>query len=105
MIPVWASPAGWPCGGGASAIVVSAPETATSTQRMSGPIGSSTTFSKPSGPTEKPSARSVSATVTQTRPTLLMLSFDVTVDIWSLLVSGSQLRPPPTRELIGGELL
>jgi hypothetical protein len=30
----------------------------------------------------------VSATVTQTRPTLLMLSFDVTMDISSLLLSG-----------------
>jgi hypothetical protein len=30
----------------------------------------------------------VSAIVTQTRPTLLMLSFDATVDIFGLLVSG-----------------
>ena len=38
-------------GGGASAIVVGVPFSCTSTQRMSGPIGTSTTFSKPSVPT------------------------------------------------------
>src|SRR6185437_16628302 len=36
QIPVWLPPASWPWGGGASAIVVSAPAICTSTQRMSG---------------------------------------------------------------------
>jgi hypothetical protein len=42
----------------------------------------------------------VSATVTQTRPTLLMLSLDVTVDISPPLVV-SQLRPLRGPKLIG----
>jgi hypothetical protein len=37
-----------PGGGGASAIVVSRPGSTTSTQRPESPIGTSTTFSKPS---------------------------------------------------------
>jgi hypothetical protein len=48
QIPVWLAPASWPGGGGASAIVVGVPRRATSTQRPASPIGTSTTFSKPS---------------------------------------------------------
>src|SRR5581483_5870306 len=48
QMPVWLPPAAVPFGGGASAIVVGAPGRATSTQRPASPIGTSTTFSKPS---------------------------------------------------------
>ena len=52
MIPVSWPPASLPGGGGASAIVVGVPGSATSTQRMPlSSIGVSTTFSKPSVPT------------------------------------------------------
>jgi hypothetical protein len=48
QIPVWLPPASWSGGGGARAIVVAVPGSATSTQRIASPIGTSTTFSKPS---------------------------------------------------------
>src|ERR1700731_474744 len=48
QIPVWLPPASWPWGGGGGGGGVAVPARATSTQRIASPLGTSTTFSKPS---------------------------------------------------------